>query len=114
MFQLLRAILYIMAGLLIKELKIRGLIKRVLIVAPANLCWQWQREMKEKFREDFKLVRGDVLRANYGSNPWQEMNQVVTSVSWASVITIVSESLHPLLELVIVRIILPALSANIL
>jgi SNF2 family DNA or RNA helicase len=33
----------IMAGLLLKELKIRGLIKRTLIVAPANLCFQWQR-----------------------------------------------------------------------
>ena len=27
---------------------------------------------------------GDVLRANYGSNPWQEKNQVITSVSWVS------------------------------
>ena len=40
----------IMAGLLIKELKIRGLIKRILIVTPANLTFQWRRELKEKFR----------------------------------------------------------------
>ncbi len=44
----------IMAGLLIKELKIRGLIKRTLIVTPANLSFQWQREMKDKFRENFE------------------------------------------------------------
>jgi len=31
----------IMAGLLIKELKIHGLIRRILIVAPANLTFQW-------------------------------------------------------------------------
>lgn len=62
----------IMAGLLIKELKIRGLIKRILIITPANLSFQWQREMKDKFRENFEVIRGDVLRANYGSNPWQE------------------------------------------
>jgi len=74
----------IMAGLLIKELKARGLIKRILIVTPANLTFQWQRELKDKFRENFSIVRGDILRANYGSNPWQEMNQVVTSVSWVS------------------------------
>ena len=74
----------IMAGLLIKELKARGLIKRILIVAPANLTFQWQRELKDKFRENFGIIRGDVLRANYGSNPWQENNQVITSVSWAS------------------------------
>lgn len=74
----------IMAGLLIKELKARGLVKRILIVAPANLTFQWQRELKDKFRENFGIIRGDVLRANYGSNPWQENNQVITSVSWAS------------------------------
>ena len=74
----------IMAGLLIKELKIRGLVKRILIVTPANLSFQWQREMKDKFRENFEVIRSDVLRANYGSNPWQEKNQVITSVSWVS------------------------------
>jgi superfamily II DNA or RNA helicase len=83
----------IMAGLLIKELKIRGLIKRTLIVAPANLCFQWQRELKDKFRERFEIVRSDVLRANYGSNPWQEKNQVITSVSWVSRIPDANESL---------------------
>lgn len=83
----------IMAGLLIKELKIRGLIKRTLIVAPANLSFQWQRELKDKFRENFEIIRGDVLRANYGSNPWQEKNQVITSVSWVSRIEDANESL---------------------
>src|SRR5208283_2529252 len=38
----------IMAGLLIKELKLRGMCERILIVAPANLAFQWQRELKEK------------------------------------------------------------------
>ena len=85
----------IMAGLLIKELKIRGLIKRTLVVAPANLCWQWQRELRDKFRENFEIIRGDVLRANYGFNPWQEKNQVITSVSWASVIDDAKDSLLP-------------------
>lgn len=59
----------IMAGLLLKELKIRGLAKRTLIVTPANLSFQWQRELKDKFREHFEVIRSDVLRANYGSNP---------------------------------------------
>ena len=83
----------IMAGLLLKELKIRGLVKRTLILTPANLTFQWQRELKDKFREDFEVVRGDVLRANYGSNPWKEKNQVVTSVSWVSRIEDAKESL---------------------
>jgi SNF2 family DNA or RNA helicase len=83
----------IMAGLLIKELKIRGLIKRILIVAPANLTFQWQRELRDKFREAFEVIRGDTLRANYGMNPWQERDQVVTSVSWVSRIEDARESL---------------------
>ena len=83
----------IMAGLLHKELKIRGLVKRTLIVTPANLSFQWQREMKDKFREKFEVIRGDVLRANYGQNPWQEKNQVITSVSWVSRIEDANESL---------------------
>src|SRR5437879_1786147 len=83
----------IMGGLLLKELKIRGLVKRTLIVAPANLCFQWQRELKEKFREPFEVIRSDVLRANYGQNPWQEKNQVVTSVSWVSRIEDAKDSL---------------------
>jgi len=83
----------IMAGLLLKELKIRGLVKRTLIVTPANLSFQWQREMKDKFREQFEVIRSDVLRANYGSNPWQEKNQVITSVSWVSRIEDAKDSL---------------------
>src|ERR1700719_2544978 len=83
----------IMAGLLLKELKARGLVQRTLIVTPANLSFQWQREMKDKFRENFEVIRSDVLRANYGQNPWQEKNQVITSISWVSRIEDAKESL---------------------
>ncbi len=83
----------IMAGLLLKELKIRGLVRRTLIVAPANLTFQWQREMKDKFREPFEVMRGEVLRSQYGQNPWLEKNQVVTSVSWISRVEDANESL---------------------
>ena len=83
----------IMAGLLIKELKIRGLVNRILIVTPANLSFQWQRELQEKFREKFEVMRSDVLRANYGTNPWQERNQIITSISWVSRIEDARESL---------------------
>src|SRR5438128_11488491 len=83
----------IMAGLLLKELKARGLIRRTLIVTPANLTFQWQRELADKFREKFDIIGGDVLRANYGQNPWQERDQVITSVSWISRIEDAKESL---------------------
>ena len=83
----------IMAGLLLKELKIRGLACRTLIITPASLSFQWQRELKDKFRENFEVIRSDVLRANYGSNPWQDKNQVITSVSWVSRVEDAKESL---------------------
>src|SRR5690606_8130817 len=74
----------IMAGLLLKELKARGLVRRTRIVTPANLSFQWQRELRDKFRESFEVVRGDVLRANYGSNPFQARDQLITSSSCVS------------------------------
>ena len=46
----------IMAGLLIRELQLRGLADRILIVCPSNLSFQWQRELKEKFLEE-RLLR---------------------------------------------------------
>jgi superfamily II DNA or RNA helicase len=39
------------------------------------------------------VIRSDILRANYGSNPWQDKNQVVTSVSWVSRVEDAKESL---------------------
>ena len=44
------------AGLIIKELKTRGLIKRVLIVCPKGLVTQWGLEMEEKFGEKFHVI----------------------------------------------------------
>jgi superfamily II DNA or RNA helicase len=83
----------VMAGLLLKELKIRGLAKRTLIVTPANLTFQWAREMKDKFRENFDVIRSEQLRSSYGQNPWQERSQVITSVSWVSRIEDAKDSL---------------------
>ena len=73
----------IMAGLLLKELKFRGLVKRTLIVTPANLMFQWQRELWDKFKERFEILRGVDLRTAYGINPWLEKDQVITSIDWA-------------------------------
>ncbi len=73
----------IMAGLMLKELKARGLVQRTLIVTPANLCFQWQRELRDRFRERFDIIRGVDLRTAYGTNPWQDKLQAITSIDWA-------------------------------
>ena len=48
---------------------------------------------KDKFRETFQVVRSDILRATYGANPWQDIDQAITSVSWISRIEDAKESL---------------------
>ena len=73
----------IMAGLLIKELKLRGMCERILIVAPSNLAFQWQRELKEKFDEKFFVVKGDDIRDQFGVNQWLEQKQLITSLDLA-------------------------------
>ena len=73
----------IMSGLLLRELKLRGLVERTLIVTPANLSFQWQRELKEKFGEQFTVLRGTEIRGQYGVNPWDENKQVITSLDLA-------------------------------
>ncbi len=73
----------IMAGLLLRELKLRGLADRVLVVCPANLTFQWQRELKEKFDEKFTVLSGSSIREQYGINQWLENRQVITSLDLA-------------------------------
>ncbi|MCS7241041.1 MAG: DEAD/DEAH box helicase, partial [Candidatus Bipolaricaulota bacterium] len=73
----------IMAGLLIKELKYRGLVQRTLIVVPGHLKDQWQREMKERFEENFMVVDRSVMSAAWGRNIWQDQPQLITSMDFA-------------------------------
>ena len=73
----------IMAGLLVRELKLRGLIERVLVVCPANLSFQWQRELKEKFDEKFLVLKGSDIRDQFGVNQWLEQKQIITSLDLA-------------------------------
>jgi superfamily II DNA or RNA helicase len=73
----------IMAGLLIRELKLRGLIERVLVICPANLTFQWQRELRDKFEEKFVVLKGDQIREQFGINQWIESPQVITSLDLA-------------------------------
>ena len=44
------------AGMIIKELKSRGLVQRVLVVCPTGLVTQWTSEMQEKFHEKFHVI----------------------------------------------------------
>lgn len=95
------------AGLVMRELKLRGLVRRTLVVAPKGLATQWVSEMHTHFNEAFQLILGEDLavlkRMNAGDharywtqqnslqhldepdawqqvNPWRTFNQVIVSL----------------------------------
>jgi superfamily II DNA or RNA helicase len=73
----------IMAGLVIKELKLRNLVKRILLVVPGHLKDQWRRELSERFEEKFIVVDRGLLGALYGENLWLREKQIITSMDFA-------------------------------
>lgn len=76
------------AGLVIRELKLRGLVRRTLVVAPKGLASQWVAEMQTHFNEPFQLVRGEDINAMQRFAPngkqqysaWEMFDQVVVSL----------------------------------
>lgn len=69
----------IMTGLYVREMLARRLIKRVLIVPPAGLIGNWEREMRTLFRLPFQIVRGADGRVG---NPFvgPESDRLIVSV----------------------------------
>ncbi len=67
----------IMAGLLIKELMIRGDLHRCLIVSPGSLTEQWQDELAEKFGLTFDLLTRDMVAAARTANPFEHNHLLV-------------------------------------
>ena len=72
----------IMAGLLIKELKLREAVDRILILCPAPLTIQWQDELQRWFGETFDIIFAAVDQQQL-SNPWQRSNHVIASLDYA-------------------------------
>ncbi|MCK9303768.1 MAG: SNF2-related protein [Bacteroidales bacterium] len=85
------------AGLVMRELKLRGLVRRTLVVAPKSLAMQWVAEMDTHFNESFSLVNpGDLdalerlerpgqyisgetdYKSNY--NPWMRFPQAIVTL----------------------------------
>ncbi|PBB91719.1 RNA helicase [Mesorhizobium sp. WSM3864] len=74
----------VMAGLLIKELLIRGDLDRCLVVAPGSLVEQWQEELAEKFGLHFDLLTRDQIEASVTGNPFIERNRLIVRLDMAS------------------------------
>ena len=73
----------IMAGLIIKELKLRHLANRILVVVPGHLKDQWRRELKDKFEETFVIADKGTTNALYGENVWHKESHLITSMDFA-------------------------------
>ena len=71
----------IMAGLLIKELRMRGAVRRVLVVVPGPLREQWRWEMRDKFDERFEIVGREQFRRG-GGRVWGG-DLTITSMDFA-------------------------------
>lgn len=72
----------IMAGLLIKELKMRSIIRRILIVVPGQLKEQWRWELYGKFDEYFDVVDREYFDISGGTRSW-DADQLITSIDFA-------------------------------
>jgi SNF2 family DNA or RNA helicase len=72
----------IMAGLLVKELKLRNAIERILVIVPSALTPQWQDDLFKFFNEQFFIAdagtdKGDV------QDIWAREDQIITSIDYA-------------------------------
>ncbi len=67
----------IMAGLLIKELLVRGDVHRCLVVCPGSLVEQWQDELYRRFQLPFEIATNDKLEAARTGNWFLENDLVI-------------------------------------
>jgi len=76
------------AGLIMRELKLRGLVQRILVVSPKGIATQWVAEMQTHFNEQFQLVLGDDIGtlqrlapgADHRNSAWSMFDQVIVSL----------------------------------
>ena len=70
------------AGMVIKELKARGLVRRTLVVCPTGLVTQWSAEMQEKFHEKFQVILPSdydtIRRLTDHDDVYSQYNQVIS------------------------------------
>jgi len=64
----------IMTGLFLKELLVRGDLKRCMIVSPGNLTEQWQDELYRKFNLRFEILTNDRIESAITGNVFTEAN----------------------------------------
>jgi len=67
----------IMTGLFLKELLVRGDLKRCLICCPGSLVEQWQDELYQRFQLPFDIVTREMMESSRSGNVFAERNLIV-------------------------------------
>ena len=77
------------AGLALKEMKLRGEIKRTLLIVPKSAMLQWQSEMQQHFKEQFHIYDSQLINsmasmfsqieAEEELNFWRQHSQIIVS-----------------------------------
>ena len=67
----------IMTGLYLKELLVRGDLKRCLIICPGSLVEQWQDELYRRFHFRFEILTREMIEAAHTGNPFEERNLLI-------------------------------------
>ena len=70
------------AGLILAELRLRGLIRSVLVLVPPSLIEQWQGEMRRKFSLEL-ISHDDPAFRERGTAAWNEFDRVIASIHTA-------------------------------
>ncbi|HQN22968.1 MAG TPA: SNF2-related protein, partial [Thermotogota bacterium] len=75
------------SGMILQELLLSGKIRRILILCPASLRWQWKWEMEEKFGVEFRIIDRKAvadLKKEYGVNvnPWLSFPRLIASFDY--------------------------------
>ncbi|MEK7757520.1 MAG: ATP-dependent helicase, partial [Planctomycetota bacterium] len=73
---------YGLAGLVLMEYLLRGLVRRVLILTPSSLLYQWQEEMAQKFNLHYVLSDSPEFVAA-GPQAWTRFPRIVASIHMA-------------------------------
>lgn len=81
------------AGLILKEYLLRGLVKKVLILTPASLLWQWYHELYEKFgiasgiqRTQWDWEFSDILIASLDTAKREPHASIITAMPYDLII----------------------------
>lgn len=77
-------------GLILKELKLRGVVNRTLVIVPKSAMLQWKLELKKHFNENFHIYDSEYIlaltktfsqiEADNEINIWSQHNQLIVSM----------------------------------